>query len=224
MNDFDMMQNNNRRYDRFISLGRHCQTAYQIRRYTGDETAFYFDWVGTPHRGLIQVLGNEFQESFQRDNLMLTEDGTNVIDQSDGLCYRHSFSKIAGQRNINPDAIAREFDEEQRKYNFLISRWRSTISTQSVVFVRQDTPSVAEAIELYDVLVGQAGANPVGLLFVIPPEHELFVEHHGIYVEQGGTLPSGPDDWKGVELAWEEILSKYWSCERPFRPVQKPPR
>jgi hypothetical protein len=222
MNDFDMMQMTDSRYERIISLGRHCQTAYQIRRFTGDETAFYFDWVGTPHRGLIQVLGKEFKGSFQRENLLLTEDDTNVVDQSNGLRYRHSFSKIPGQKRIDPNSIAQEFDEEQRKYDFLICRWRSTINTQSVIFVRQDTPSVDEAIELYNVLARQTGSNRIGLLFVIPPKHELFVEHPSIYVERGGMLPSSQADWKGIDWVWEEILSKYWRGERPIRAVQKP--
>src|SRR3954467_14056898 len=66
---------------RLISLGNFCQTAYQLRRITGDERASFFDWLVTPADALVRVLEADFAGVFEPANLALTEDGTGVRDR-----------------------------------------------------------------------------------------------------------------------------------------------
>jgi hypothetical protein len=202
------------RYERLISLGRHCRTAYQIRRLTGDETAFYFDWLRTPHSGLVQVLRSDFKGTFEKQNLVLTEGGTLVTDLSNGIGFRHIFSKLPEQNTIDPTAIDREYSTQHEKLNFLAARWHQAIRRHSILFVRQDTPSTAQAAELYDALLSQTGSNPIALLIVVPPSCELTVDHPCIFVERGDEFASGKKDWKGADEIWCQILSKYWSGAR----------
>jgi Putative papain-like cysteine peptidase (DUF1796) len=194
---------------RIISLGRHCQTAYQIRRFTGDDTAFYFDWVRTPHRGLATILRDGFAGCFLRENLEITQDRTCVMDKANGILFRHMFSKLPGTAIVDPNSLDREFEIRKQKIDFLIKRWRETMQMEEILFVRQDTPDLSEATELYDVLLRQIPRHRFELLLVIPPEHEWSAEHPRIHVERGGDLPSGPSDWKGENTVWDRILAKY---------------
>jgi UDP:flavonoid glycosyltransferase YjiC (YdhE family) len=194
---------------RIIPLGRHCQTAYQIRRFTGDDTAFYFDWLRTPHHGLVTILKDNFRGSFLRKNLQITEDGTCVMDKANGVLFRHLFSKLSGTDIVDPDAIDREFEVHRQKIDFLIGRWQKAMQTEEILFVRQDAPDESEAAELFDVLLSQGLRHPFDLLFVVPPGHELTAKHPRIHVERGGPLPSGPSDWKGEKTVWDRVLAKY---------------
>lgn len=193
-------------FDRLISLGRHCQTAYQIRRFTGDRTAFYFDWIGTPFSGLMYVLKNNFRDSFDLGNLRVVENGTAVIDEVSGFLYRHCFSRDPVSNRITQNAVVKEYSRQRQKFDFLISRLRTAMSSDRVLFVRQDTISLTEAEALYDQLSSMSKGMPVSLLLVQPPNHHLPTSHPNILVTSGPMLPSGASDWKGDDDVWNEVL------------------
>jgi Putative papain-like cysteine peptidase (DUF1796) len=205
------------RYDRLVSLGRYCQTAYQIRRFTGDPIASYFDWIGTPHDGLVQTLQGEFRECFLLDNLSVTNDGLGVVDRRTGLDFRHAFSVPRYSSRVDLKTFANEYETARKKETFLRLRWKKTIRHQHALYIRQDTPSREEILELYDVLANQARLNRIGLLVVAPPGYKLSINHSNVCIESGVDLPTSPLDWRGNDYAWDRILSKYWTGYRTLR-------
>ena len=201
-------------YSRLISLGRGCDCAHQIRRFTGIETAFYFDWLVTPHSGLVKVLRLRFDGCFAKENLVVVEEGTTVCDSLTGVQYHHNFSRSADKKTIDPLAIEREYSRESAKMSFLARRWFEAIQKETILFVRRDTPSVQQALELYQVLAEQMPDRATSLLFVVPPEHELTIDHPGIFVE---ACPKPADEaaWYGDDVAWNGVLGNYWHPRGP---------
>jgi len=197
------------RYSRFVSLGRTCECAHQIRRFTGIESAFYFDWLGTPHEGLVRALRSRFSGCFLKENLAISDGGVTVRDSRTQISYRHNFSKLAGTLIIDPQAIDREYQEQQEKMDFLARRWFETLEKEAILFIRHDTPSVQQALELYDVLAEQVPSRDVSLLIIAPHGHELGMKHPRIFIETC-DISTGPGAWRGDDTVWNNILCKYW--------------
>ena len=198
-----------RRYDKLVSIGRYCQTAYQLRRFTNNTTASFFDWLGTPHDGLIRVLQRDFLDCFLLENLVLSEDGLGVVDQTNGIDFRHTFSNPRYSHSIDLKIFALNYEVARQKADFLRLRWRKTIRRESTLYVRQDSPSPTQIRELYDALAMQASPNRIGLLIVTPSSHPPAISLPDVYIESGPDLPTSPVDWKGTDEAWDRILTKY---------------
>jgi predicted glycosyltransferase len=156
---------------------------------------------------------------------MISDDRLTVIDQSNGISFRHNFSKFPGTKIIDPLSIERDYEQQSEKMNFLIRRWYQTIQSESVLFIRQEAPSVSEAQELYDVLAKQAGDNRVCLLILVPTGYDLPIKHPNIYVESGCAHSEDAEQWRGNNAIWDAILAKYWtrtSTETPEQKFQEP--
>ena len=198
------------RYSRLISLGRACECAHQIRRYTGIETAAYFDWLITPHSGLVKALRLRFEGCFMEENLVISDDRTTIRDSLTGIVYHHNFSRLSDMVTIDPLAVGREYKRESEKMGFLARRWFEITEKTQVLFVRHDAPSIQQAQEVYQVLSEQMKDRLPFVLFVVPPEHELPISQPGIFVEKCRTV-SGSSAWFGESEAWDNVLCKYWA-------------
>ncbi len=208
---------NEKRYDYIVSLGRHCQTAYQIRRFTGASKAFFFDWVRTPLVGLMRVLKQDFSGAFLLSGLQLGEEATLVLDRETGIGYRHSFEPDAVTGKIEQASLERQYPEQRRKHEFLLRRWRDVVRGENVLFVRHDAMSPAEVDSLYRALVCYAGHPAVGLLVVGPGagnEQPIFPQ---ACMAAGFPLPSGAADWKGSDAAWTALFNRHI----PYRTCRK---
>jgi hypothetical protein len=203
-------------YTRLVSLGRGCDCAHQIRRFTGIESASYFDWLATPHSALVKVLRLRFDGCFAQENLVVAEEDTTVRDDLTGLHYHHNFSRSADKKTIAPSAIEREYERESAKMSFLARRWFETIRNETVLFVRRDTPTVPQALELYQALEEQVPDRPTSLLFVIPPGYEFAIDHPRIFAEPC-MKPADDAAWYGDDEAWNGVLGNYWHPRGPGR-------
>jgi hypothetical protein len=172
-------------------------------------TSSYFDWLGTPHAGLVSILQNNFETVFLKENLRMSADQTHIVDQEGEILYRHTFSKIAGTNLTKPEAVDQEYDQKRPKMEYLIRKWRTLIETELILFVRQDTPTVSQTFELYESLVSQAPRYPFHVLYVVPAEYSLAIDHPNIHVRRGIDLPTGPTDWMGEDAAWDAIFSEF---------------
>ena len=86
-------------------------------------------------------------------------------DSLTGIQYHHNFSRSADKKTIDPLAIEREYSRESAKMSFLARRWFEAIQKETILFVSHDTPSVQQAMELYQVLAEQMPDRATSLLF-----------------------------------------------------------
>ena len=204
------MQHPTVNYRRMISVGKHCRTAYQIRRITGDSTTHYFDSLRTPYLGLLKTLRDGFAALFRREDLEIRNNGTLIVDARTGIGFNHNFAKIPGTNFIDPDAIERQYEKQKAKMDYLAQRWEQFVRSEPVLFIRHDVQCEEDAHSLYQALADHAGTNPIGLLIVTPPDGELAVDHPCIFVERKDRLPTGQADWTGQDDLWDEITARYW--------------
>lgn len=76
-----------------LSLGYDCKVAYQIRRHSGQEQAFFFDWLMTPVEGLRVMLGRD-EDLLRPGRWALVKSDSTVQDLDTGLMFMHEFPSV----------------------------------------------------------------------------------------------------------------------------------
>jgi hypothetical protein len=203
------MSSSLKKYTRLLSLGKHCQCGYQLRRYTGCREASVFDSLGTPHLGLVQELMTGFSSSFKEDALTVSEDGRCVVDLPTGVIYRHHFSRLPGTDLVAPGAIAAEYTCQWEKKLHLIERWHRLMVSEIILFVRHDTPTIAEVSQLYEALSSNIARERYDLVFLLPNEYLFQYRHPNVFFRHGFSMPTGANDWKGSDDAWDGLLDEF---------------
>src|ERR1700722_19451349 len=115
----------------FVSLGHHCQAAYQIRRVSAPRArAQFFDWLVTPHDGLIALLQNRFCGFLTKENLLTRGAyGRNhdVVDVLFRIRLLHDFPLSV--------SLADGLGAVQRKYRVLADRFLD-LPHRDLIFIR----------------------------------------------------------------------------------------
>jgi predicted glycosyltransferase len=204
----------NRCFARLVGIGRSCQCPHQLRRITGDNTAAYFDWLGTPMPGLLEVLRRDFTNCFERKDLVISPDRTTVLHREHKLSYRHLFAHIRGTQIIDPAALDREYEDKRTKMKVLAERWIESIQREPTLFVRHDEITEEDARLLFEQLARQAISNRVELLVILPPGNSWVSTHPSIHVATG-IPPSGPGNWQGDDAQWDAVIEPFWE-KRPI--------
>jgi hypothetical protein len=175
---------------RYVGLGRHCESTFQLRRITADERANYFDWLDLDHHALVRVLEHDF-EGFLRDGEVVPDDdGKCMLDQRSGVKYYHDF------------APGRRLSDVQAKFTFLADRWRAMeASSEPIVYVLQDaldemTPADAARVE--SVLRARRAAFDFRWLRRTPPPPTKL---------RWSVISEVPGRWQGNDVQWDLVLS-----------------
>ena len=207
------MEGRAKRYTKMIALGRACQCPHQVRRITRNAAASYFDWLGTPLPGLLQVLEQGFAGCFEREDLEISADQSTVLHKRFGMSYRHLFSRLPGTELVDSTALDREYNEKRAKMDALAQRWVEMMrGDERLLFVRHDTIDEKGASLLLAALTRQAEKARVDLLTVLPSGMQWTSPDSRIHVESGIEM-SGPQNWKGDDQLWDRVLQKYWHTE-----------
>lgn len=166
-----------------VSLGRHCQAAHQIRRIA--ETAWqpqFFDWLITPHDGLIGLLENRFGGFLESGNIAI--DGVHgefqrVIDRRYGVEVLHDFP-------IGEDVTER-LPLVRAKFAHLARRF---VALEDPAFVRQvEVVDPMEEATLKTTLSG------------------IFATRSTLTMIADSEVPQvGPYVWSGDDEAWAAVL------------------
>lgn len=196
-------------FDYVISLGNYCETAYQIRRLTGNEKAYFFDWLVTPADGLIIALESDFRQVFLRQNLELWHGGESIIDTATNILFHHDFSRDVNGK-ISPETIDVEYPERRRKIEFLIERWNNDLREGTTLFVWADNVSECTFSRVACALKRQFPAAFHHFLLILSPDTPRFSTELGENVTLGPAIaaPPGPEMWKGVDKAWDDTLGQ----------------
>ena len=72
--------------DLAISLGPACQTAFNLRRFTGIRRAFPFDWWITPLHAAAAAIESRFELAIEPGNLEVTADRHSALNRPSISC------------------------------------------------------------------------------------------------------------------------------------------
>jgi len=146
------------KFDIAISIGRNCQSRYQISRTLyirkhGTDSGFFlgnnrntsndfgthfFDWSVTPVDGLIKILDSDFKGVFRIENLDVTNRNNGkaqVIDRLTGLKYLHDFP-YGKQGTINSEELPFYYPRVKEKYDYLVGKTKRLLaSNNNILFV-----------------------------------------------------------------------------------------
>ena len=114
------------KFDKVLSLGHSCDTAFQIRRNFKQGEAYPFDWLMTPYPVLMELIGRDFSGFLMDENLEAA--GKYVVDKKHGISMLHDFE--------DPNLYEWDVDVVRAKYQRRIKRWLSVVQTDSLLFVR----------------------------------------------------------------------------------------
>jgi hypothetical protein len=201
------------KFSRILSLGPDCQPAFRIRRHTGHPLAYYFDWIETPHAGLIRVLNARFENAFRREDLYISSDRKYVENRLTGIRYYHLFTKNPPDDLLEEDILSREYDKRSTVLAFLAAEWLETVSEHATLHIRQCAVTHDQALELYEAVAScSQGARPT-LLYVTPPGEAIDSPSEHIYIVEGPRESLDPDEraraWRGDYDAWSKIFGRF---------------
>ena len=192
---------------RFLSLGGDCQPTVQINRTNGTFPALqFFDVVGCPIRGTIDLIANDFRDLLLTENLLpvYQEETLNrVIDLRYNLHLLHDFA------HFTPEEIA----AAQANYA-LRARWFMELYDEDetpVYYVRRWHPlegapeDESQAMELFEVL--RSKRRDIRFLYLHrDPGRRQRVS--GAY-RSAYLAPREPYHWTGNDDAWRELLTDF---------------
>ena len=93
--------------DLAISLGPACQTAFNLRRFTGIRRAFPFDWWITPLHAAAAAIESRFELAIEPGNLEVTADRHSALNKAFDLLHHHDFRRVCGSvAPLDPGAVA----------------------------------------------------------------------------------------------------------------------
>lgn len=126
----------NSQFDHIVSLGSFCQTAHQIRRHFGCETAHMFDWWVTPTIGLVELMESGFSNLFLEHNMTIVKEveGEAVMCAHYGLMHYHDFDDAKLLGKINPFLVRAACQQNISKFSYLLKRLLTL--SGDVLFVR----------------------------------------------------------------------------------------
>lgn len=186
----------------FVSLGHHCQAAYQIRRVSVPRArAQFFDWLVTPHDGLISLLQNRFCGFLAKENI-LTRGARGkyhkVVDTLFRIQLLHDFPRSV--------SLADGLGAVQRKYKVLANRFLA-LPHKDLIFIRYveaERCCQSEAEELHAVLAAQFGGDCRLIIATdrLPSKRWRLQGVKTFQLEQ-----PEPYIWSGLNAAWDALFS-----------------
>jgi len=125
----------------FIPIGSSCSVASYLRHIGYRREAFPFDWTVTPIDSAINLINNDFEDFFEKKNLvfleptnrlLFRENGidvevseeiiTPVYDKEHHILYVHDFSKNAKE----------EYDMVKEKYSKRVNRLKEVYNNENI--------------------------------------------------------------------------------------------
>ena len=200
-------------YERLVSLGNVCQTAAQIRRYTGVDMPGLFDWIQSDWKGLTKCIKNDFSEFFKLHNLKAIQNDETVLDTATGFEFSHLYG-VPGSRKIQLGMIERDYHEHELALRFLIRDLNHCLDEERVLLVRQGNPKPEQVLELWNALERAHPAGSFDLLIVNTTRIVTTVDHPRIRVGLIQPPPKGPNEWVGDDVAWNKVLTEHAPLNR----------
>ena len=195
-------------YDRLVSMGTYCETAAQIRRYSGIDTPSLFDWTLSGWEGLTKCIENDFSEFFKLPNLRTISDDYVVLDTATRFEFRHLYG-VMGNRKIQPGMIERDYRKHELALRFMIRNLNRSLDEEKVLLVRQGNPKPEQVLKLWSALERAHPAGWFDLLIVNTAKIVTEIDHPRIRVGLVQPPPKGPNAWLGDDITWSRVLEEH---------------
>ncbi len=188
-------------FSKVISLGPSCETAYQIRQIVEQEEAYVFDWVIASARSVAQAVGSDFSGFIHPEALSLegltNADHPYILDRVSGIEFHHDFA--------NDHDFINGLADVQAKFNYLINRMRSTLSSDIAVLFIHHLGSDVDAVHLRDAIVARFPKLKFRLLeLTIGSATDLSFDDEIVF----GNIPGYGTTWQERTVQWEAVLDK----------------
>jgi hypothetical protein len=192
------------KFDKVLSVGHACDTAFQIRRHFVQTEAYPFDWLTTPLTGLAALIEHDFAGFLDEGNL--TPAGKYLRDTKYEVRFLHEFP--------DPTRFKENLAEVRAKYQRRIRRWLSVMKPgASVLFVRSEqfvnaaNVNEEKARALLKLLQTKYKAVKIHLLVQNPPPAGIpEIVEDNLWLLQL-KVPE-PWIWSGDDAAWSEMFRR----------------
>lgn len=197
----------------YFSAGEFCSTAHQIRRYTQNHEAYFFDWLITQDTS-FDFLGRPNDEFLRPMNWEIIDNGIRLLDRYSGLAFQHEFKTIAGQPGvIDTNLIEEHLATAHQKFSHLKEKLITALkNTQRGVIIRADDK--IECLDQAKTRLEQLKAtflpiNPY-LRFVVASTRlyygEEFSPNYLLGRLNNPTPSNSHDAWKGDDQSWNRLF------------------
>ena len=201
-----------------LSLGYDCKVAWQIRRHSGQDQAFFFDWLMTPPDALSVLLGRD--EDLLRDGRWeLIKDDCCLRDLDTGLMFMHEFPAVpvvGGEQShrILPELVSSHLPVARAKFAYLRRKTLELLrGSPDLLLVRADeVATLDEAMEQ---------ANRMRRLF-LPINPRLKFAVASTLIPASGAVADTlifktepGEDWRGGHASWSQLFR---TAEQLFAP------
>lgn len=201
-----------------LSLGYDCKVAWQIRRHSGQDQAFFFDWLMTPPDALSVLLGRD--EDLLRDGRWeLIKDDCCLRDLDTGLMFMHEFPSVpvvGGEQShrILPELVSSHLPVARAKFAYLRRKTLELIRhSPDLLLVRADEVATLDE--------AMAQANQMRRLF-LPINPRLKFAVASTLIPASGSVADTlifktepGEDWRGGHESWSQLFR---TAERLFAP------
>jgi hypothetical protein len=192
-------------YDEAISLGAHCQPAWQLRANNLRNCAYPFDALISPFDALVNFIANlglDFLDRNMLNCVPIEGGGFYIQDLKYGLILIHDFQLI-GNTLINYEEVKAKYDRRTKRF------FDTLLSNKKVLFIRQDLSY--EQATFLDHILHALFPNLAYTLVALNSREEAKYEHdwelervRNFYLKQ-----TDPYVWSGDDQAWKEILNNF---------------
>lgn len=148
----------------FISLGKNCNIAHNLRTMGLRHAAYPFDWMISDFDAVKAAFEDDFQMFLDPSSLREGEDPKEIVDHY-GLRYRHDFPRNGYEVMINETETLlfgtiredwRDFIEAvQEKYQRRIARLKKVLEGTDYVYLIRYQITKDEAVQLWNIIANK---------------------------------------------------------------------
>jgi hypothetical protein len=194
-------------FDVCVSLGRHCESTYQVRRITGTSAPT----SSTDCSAVAGALDGDFAGVLQPGSLIPDDEGRCAWDRQSGIRFYHDFLASDPRSGLTEADIAAQFPRVREKFHHLADRWRELAeSPRRVLFVHHDALAEADAAlaavaRLHAVLGRSRPPDRFRLLWLRPsPPADAAALPDGVAWSAISPLPGR---WQGDDTQWDALFA-----------------
>ena len=211
---------------KIIGLGHACDVAYQIRRITHDETAYFYDWLMTPQHS-CNLMDIDWDNFLTSKNWNLSDDARGVIDRATGIEFRHQFKWISNSSDLIDEALVEgQLAQAKEKFLYLRNVTLTAIRSKNYVYlIRRDSfESPDDAMLAAEkILSAYLKLNPLIRLIIVSPHavSETFTPYY-IFVKSKLRPATDTGWWCGEDNSWNRVLNlaHNWFQFHKFKDIQ----
>ena len=208
---------------RYISLGRHCDVAFNIEKYASRQETNFFDWVRVDFKSVLYILNlTNIETILNKENISM--DKISLKDTKDILVTLQNFSKDGLTCSFRHDIPLKDYSYEEMneklvefidKYKRRFHRLIDVIkSNEKLVFIhRVAEPIFDEYVYMkeFNQTILSINKNAIFcLVLLIEDKKDYLVKRRGSCLRINiSTLidPTVEPDWTRPQINWLEIFN-----------------